>query len=66
MTKAGVTGNFMQRRVSEDKAVELNTKIGKPTLASSRQNAISYQEYMDHTKARSPKLYTSKQLEHYK
>ena len=69
MTKTGgigVTGNFMKRRVSEEKAVELNAKVNKPTLAASRSNAISYQEYLDHSKARSPKLYTSKQLEQYK
>ena len=58
-----MTGNFMKRRSSEDQAVEPAAKPGKPTLAGSRSNAIAYSEYLDHSKARSPKIYTSKHLE---
>lgn len=38
--------NFMKRRVSEDKAVELGGKI-KPTLAGARGNAIAYAEFLE-------------------
>lgn len=62
MTKP--TSNFMKRRVSEDKegVVVSSSKI-KPTLSGTRQNAIAYSEYLDQSKARSPKLYTSKHLQ---
>ena len=71
MTKTGpigvaVTTNYMKRRVSEDKATELSAKM-KPTLSTgTRANAIAYAEYLDHSKARSPKIYTSKHLEQLK
>lgn len=63
MTKTGaVSTNFMKRRVSEDKAGELSSKM-KPTLQGTRGNAIAYAEYLDQSKARSPKIYQSKHLE---
>jgi len=37
--------------------------MSKPTLNGSR---ITYADYYDHNKARSPKLYTSKHLEQIK
>ena len=52
----------MKRRVSEDKAVELGGKV-KPTLAGTRGNAIAYAEFLEQSKARSPKIYPSKHLE---
>jgi hypothetical protein len=52
----------MKRRVSEDKAGEIGGKM-KPTLQATRGNAIAYAEYLDHNKARSPKIYQSKHLE---
>ena len=54
----------MKRRVSEEKSAEIPSK--KPTISTTRGNGIAYAEYLDHNKARSPKIYTSKHLEQYK
>lgn len=51
----------MKRRVSEEKSAEIPSK--KPTISTTRGNGIAYAEYLDHNKARSPKIYTSKHLE---
>jgi len=51
----------MKRRVSEDKAGDLGVKV-KP-LNATRGNTIAYAEYLDNSKARSPKVYPSKNLE---
>ena len=55
----------MKRRVSEEKTSELLAK-GKPTLGATRGPGISYAEYLDQNKARSPKVYPSKHLEQLK
>ena len=55
----------MKRRVSEDKAGEITGKL-KPSISGTRGNAIAYAEYLDHNKARSPKVYPSKHLEQMK
>ena len=54
----------MKRRVSEEKAGEISAK--KPTLQVTRSNQIAYADYLDHNKARSPKVYPSKHLEQLK
>ena len=59
-----VPTNFMKRRVSENKVGEISGKL-KP-ISATRGNTIAYAEYLDHNKARSPKIYPSKQLEQLK
>lgn len=54
----------MKRRLSEDKAVEVSGKL-KP-ISATRGNTIAYVEYLDQNKARSPKIYPSKQLDQLK
>ena len=52
--------NYMIRRSSDDKQLEVKAK---PTIGTQR-NQIYFHEYLESSKARSPKIYASKQLEH--
>jgi len=49
----------MKRRVSEDKK---ESPLKGPGVVTQR-NAIYFQEYLEHNKARSPKIIPSNQLE---
>ena len=59
-SKTGQTAaQFVQRRGSGDKK---ETPLKGPGVVTQR-NAIYFQEYLEHNKARSPKVMASKQLE---